>query len=127
MPIAYIHNVRYPPIADIQCLSHLCAVAEQEPVRTLGQRYRILVALGLVAGLGFLSGIFVGPSDNPLLSGLICGFGAVSLFLLLTAVPAFIVTAVQSIRGSSCREPFGRRFMKNLDATMEFLFQGWWS
>jgi hypothetical protein len=118
--------VRFPPIADSGLLSHLRAVGEQQPVRTWGQRHRILVALGLVAGLGFLSGIFIGPSDEPLLSGLICGLGAATVFLLLTAVPAFIVTVTQSIRSSSCREPFRRRFMKNLDATMEFLLQGWW-
>jgi hypothetical protein len=85
------------------------------------------VALGLVTGLGFLSGIFIGPSDNPLLSGFTCGLGAASMILLLTAVPTFIVTAVLSARVFSWREPFGRRFMKNLDATIEFLLQGWWS
>ena len=106
-----------------------------------GQRHPVLAILAIVFVLGFVSGIFIDPADNILLSGLISGTGGASLFLLLTAVPALIMTVVQSAKYASQeaharpvgvaidkdqgRKPFHRRFVNNLEKAMDFLSQGW--
>jgi hypothetical protein len=78
----------------------------------------------LVFGVGLLSGALVGRAGHVLLSALIGGAIGTLLFLLLTSAPALIITVVQSIR-RACPESFGRRFMRNLEGTMELLIQGW--
>ena len=84
----------------------------------------MLITVLLVFGVGLLSGALIGRAGNFLISAYVGGVLGVALFLLLTSISALIVTVVQSIR-HPCREPFGRRFMKNLEGTMELLIQGW--
>jgi hypothetical protein len=95
----------------------------------------VLVTVLLVFALGFLSGAFLGPTDNRLLSGLSVGLAATGFFLVLSIFPAFLWTLIQSTRHDLARrslekdtepepEPFRRRFMENLEATMDFVVQG---
>jgi len=110
---------------------------ELDPTQaTFGQRHAALVTVLLVFGLGFLSGAFIGTSDNGLLRGVLVGLGAAALFLVLTSSLAFLWTVVQSVRhfrrlrskdeeyAESRREPFGRHFKSNLDAIMGSVAQG---
>ena len=78
----------------------------------------------IVFVVGLLCGVFAGRTGNALLSALIGGVGGASLFLLLTSVPALLITVFQSIWRGGLKS-FGSRFMRNLDGTMEFLIQGW--
>lgn len=106
-----------------------------------GQRHPVLTILAIVFVLGFVSGMFIDPADNILLSGLISGTGGAALFLLLTTVPALILTVVQSVKYATqeararpadvgidedqSRKPFHQRFVDNLEKAMDFLSQGW--
>jgi hypothetical protein len=89
----------------------------------LGQRHPVLVTVLLVFGVGLLSGAFVGRAGNVLLSAFIGGVIGTVLFLLLASAPALIITVV-SIR-RACPDSFARRFMRNLEGTIELLIQGW--
>jgi hypothetical protein len=112
-------------------------MSETEPSQvSFGRRPPVLITVLLVFGLGFVSGIFNGPTENVVLSGLVVGLAGTAIFVLLTSIPALVLTVAQSIRRvsrprsntdeivESGGEPFHRRFMKNLEATMEFVAQG---